>query len=324
MSKDFKHLTFPQRCQIGALLATKTSKLLIAKVVGISLATLYREIARNSNASGSYSPINAQRRSTKRKLTNRCNPLKIKDKLLQYILDKLALGWSPEQISGRLKREFNLKITAAAIYNHIRVDRQQKGLLYLYLRHKGRKRRCYNPKKASKSLIPQRVDISERPSVIAAKTRIGDWEADTIVGKSHKSGLLTLVDRKSKFLLMAKISCFEADHILATSIKLLSKHKKMLHSITYDNGLEFSHHYLLKDFFPALKTFFAQPYKSWQRGLNEHTNGLIREYFPKGTDFSLISDLFIAHIQNKINSRPRSVLNFRAPDEVFFRSFFPS
>jgi transposase, IS30 family len=173
-------------------------------------------------------------------------------------------------------------------------------------------------------LIPNRVDIEQREAIVEEKSRIGDWEADTIVGRGKKSGIITLVERKTKMMLMVKIDNFKADHVANKIEKMLSKHAKKLLTITFDNGLEFAQHSRLKEKFPGLKTYFAKPYKSWQRGLNEHTNGLVRQYFPKGTDFSEVSDLDVRVVQNKLNFRPRSVLNFRSPEEVFFRARFIS
>jgi IS30 family transposase len=321
MPKGYKHLTWEQRCQIEAYLATPLSKKEMAKGVGIPLSTLYRELAHNSNADGRYRAQAAHNKSKKRKQANLDNPKRIKGKLEQYILERLKLGWSPEQISGRLWLERKVKISKVAIYNYVRKDRENNGKLYMHLRRKGRRKRDYNKKRAGKSLIPNRTDIADREAIVDSKTRIGDWEADTVVGKAKNSGIITLVERRSKLLLMAKINNFTAEHVAETIERMLAQVHHKLHTITFDNGLEFAQHTQLTVRFPGLKTYFAEPYKSWQRGLNEHTNGLIREYFPKGTDFSTITEVDIMRVQNRLNFRPRTVLNYKCPEEVFFRAY---
>lgn len=324
MPIGYKHLTWEQRCQIEASLAIPHSKKELAKRVGVSLSTLYREIAHNRNRDATYRAQAAHNKSKKRKQSNARNPKKIKGKLEQYILERLKLGWSPEQIAGRLWLEKKVQISKVAIYDYISQDREGGGKLYMHLRRKGRRKRDYNKKRAGKSLIPNRTDIADRDSIVDSKTRIGDWEADTVVGKAKNSGIITLVERRSKLLLMAKINNFTAEHVAETIAKMLAKFQHRLHTITFDNGLEFAHHTKLTARFPGLKTYFAAPYKSWQRGLNEHTNGLIREFFPKGTDFSTITEVEIMRIQNRLNFRPRAVLNYKAPEEVFFRAYAKS
>jgi IS30 family transposase len=321
MPKGYKHLTYEQRCQISALLQSKISQKHIATTLGISTSQVSRELKRNANKNGHYNHSHANYKAIKRKRNSALNPKKIVDHIAKYLHEKLYLGWSPMQIAGRLWRDYKQKISPSAIYAFLANDRRQGGKLYLHLRRKGRKKRDYNRKKASKSLIPNRVDIDQRPSVVERKARIGDWEADTVVGKGHKSGLITLVDRKSKHALVVRINNFKADNVAGKIIAALQKHSHKVHTITFDNGLEFASHTKITECFPHVKTYFAKPYKSWQRGLNEHTNGLIRRYLPKGTDFTKVSDLKVMTVQNKLNNRPRAVLNFKTPEEVFFRCY---
>ena len=321
MPKGYTHLTYGQRCHISAYLQSNFSQKEIAAKLKISPSTLSREIRKNRNKDGCYTAKTAQKRAKKRKAINASNPRKLTKKRVLYIAKKLELGWSPDQISGRLQLELRVKVSDSAIYDFIAKDRRQGGKLYLNLRRKGRKKRDYNRKRAGKSLIPSRVDISSRDPVVATKSRMGDWEADTVVGKGHKSGVITLVERYSKLVLIAKIDNFKSEHVAAQIAAMLRKYRHKLHTITFDNGLEFALHTDLIKHFPALKTYFAEPYKSWQRGLNEHTNGLIREYFPKGTDFSQIQDLDVMRIQNRLNFRPRAVLKYKTPEEVFFRAY---
>jgi IS30 family transposase len=319
MPKGYKHLTYEQRCQISALLQSNILQKDIAATLGISTSQVSRELKRNANKNGSYNHSHANCKALKRKRSSGSNPKKIVDHIANYLHDKLYIGWSPMQISGRLWRDHKQKISTSAIYAFLANDRRQGGKLYLHLRRKGRKKRDYNRKKASKSLIPNRVDIERRPDIVESKDRIGDWEADTVVGKGHKSGLITLVDRKSKHSLIVRIDNFKAANVANKIIAALQKHNHKVHTITFDNGLEFAAHSKITECFPHVETYFAKPYKSWQRGLNEHTNGLIRQYFPKGTDFTKVSDLEVMIVQNKLNNRPRAELNFKTPEEVFFR-----
>lgn len=321
MPKGYKHLTYEQRCQIGILLKSNFSQKDIAEKIGISGSQVSRELKRNGNQNGVYNVKIAHIRSRKRKRLSAMNPKKVKGRIEEYIRDKLKLGWSPTQVAGRLWRDYKQKLSDSAIYDFITSDRKRGGKLYLNLRRKGRKKRDYNRKKASKSLIPDRVDIAQRPAIVESKSRIGDWEGDTVVGKGHQSGLITLVERVSKITLIVRIDNFKAHNVADKIITALRDLGHKVLTITFDNGLEFSAHSKIVEHLPHIKIFFAKPYKSWQRGLNEHTNGLIRQYFPKGTDFSKISDLDVLRIQIKLNNRPRSVLNFKTPEEVFFRCY---
>ena len=325
MRKGYKHLTYEQRCQIEVLLKRNLFQKEIAKAIKATPSQVCRELKNHANKDGRYSAKAAQRKASRRKIVNRNNPKKIRNHLEEWIKEKLALGWSPIQISGRLWLDYKKKISASGIYIYIAKNKKLGGKLYLNLRHKGRKKRDYNRKKAGKSLIPSRVDIAERPSIVESKLRIGDWEGDTIVGRGKKSGIITLVDRHSKMTIMAKINNFKSENVMNIMIKFINKNlrhqRHKLRTITFDNGLEFASHNAIPDAFPGVNVYFAKPFKSWQRGLNEHTNGLIREYFPKGTDFNELSDLQIAVVQNKLNNRPRAVLNFKTPQEVFFRDY---
>jgi len=325
MPKSYKHLTYGQRCQIEALLKRNILQKDIAETIGASKSALSRELTRNRNQNGLYTAKGAHTKSKKRARHAARNPTKLKSWLEEYIRKKLEIGWSPEQISGRVMLDYRKRISATAIYEYLKRERLRGGKLYLYLRRKGKKKRDYNRKKAGKSLIPNRVDIDSRPEIVAKKLRIGDWEGDTIVGRGHKSGLITLVDRVAKFTIITKISNFKSEGVMCkikqSLNKLLQNKTHKLHTITFDNGLEFARHLDIKSMFPDVDIYFAKPYKSWQRGLNEHTNGLIREYFPKGTDFNNISDMEVMIVQNKLNNRPRAVLGFKTPEEVFFRCY---
>jgi IS30 family transposase len=319
MPKGNPHLTLEQRCQISALNKRGVLQQDIAHDIGVSKSTISRELKRHKNKDGTYNYKVAQMRSRQNKAINRTNPQKLTYELRTKIYKLLKANWSPDQLTGRLRFECKIDISCHAIYKFIAKDKKQGGKLYHYLRHKGKKYRDYNPKKASKSLIPNRVDISQRPNEVEKKAEIGHWEGDTIVGKGKRSGLITLTERHSKLTRVIKVTNFKAENVADKICDLLADCQEKVLSITFDNGLEFASHARITERIPHVKIYFAKPYRSWQRGLNEHTNGLIREYYPKGTDFNAVSDVKIRVLQNKLNLRPRKVLNYKAPEEVFFR-----
>ena len=164
--------------------------------------------------------------------------------------------------------------------------------------------------------IPDRTDIGNRPNIINRKQRIGDWEADTVVGLGQKSALLTLVERKTKYLIIVRLNGLTVEETAMAMIGALKRHKANAHSVTMDNGKEFYRHMKVAKA-PGAKTYFCRPYRSWEKGLNENTNGLIRQYFPKGTDFNKISDAEIRRVQEALNNRPGKTLDYETPNSLF-------
>jgi IS30 family transposase len=322
--EGYKHLTIEQRCQICALLQRGFSIKDIASDLKVSSSTIGREIKRHSNKDGTYNYKIANSKAVYRKRISASNPAKIKGMLRRIIINLLKYDWSPKQIVGRIRQDLKIKISVTAIYNFITTDRLNGGKLFLWLRHKGKRRRYYNPKKAGRSLIPNRIDISLRDPIVDTKSRLGDWEADTIVGKDHKGGIISLVERFSKFTILIPIKTFAADNVAKLIAQALAKYKTKVLTITFDNGLEFASHHLISEALPGVQIFFAKPYASWQRGLNEHTNGLVRQYLPKGSKLDDIRPSSLTFIQNRLNFRPRSVLNYKAPEEVFFSFYLNS
>ena len=232
------------------------------------------------------------------------------------IEEGLRKDWSPEQVRGK-QLEKGLKSPAVAtIYRYIKDDKEQGGDLHRHLRkgHKPYKKRTGSKEKRGQ--IRHRKSIEKRPEIVDQKTRIGDWEADTVIGRIGGCVLVTLVDRMSRYTLMALSPSKEAHEIALAILTLLKSQLDKLHTITYDNGKEFAYHYLVNNVLKC-ESFFAYPYHSWERGLNENTNGLIRQYLPKGSSFDEISDEEIITIQNKLNSRPRKCLDYQSPDDIF-------
>ena len=172
-------------------------------------------------------------------------------------------------------------------------------------------------KNSGRGLIPNRVDIDQRPPIVAAKSRIGDWEADTIIGANHKGVVMSHVERTSKYAKLAKLPDKNADTVVQACACVLLPLADRIETITYDNGKEFASHAQIVTSLGAL-SYFAKPYHSWERGLNEHTNGLFRQYFPKGSDLSILSDADVQRVEDKLNSRPRKILGYQTPREIFF------
>lgn len=313
MPKGYHHVTQEVRSQIYALKATGTSFRGIAKVVQRHPSTISREIKRNTGGKG-YRYKQANKKAIERRTNASRAPKKLTAELITRIEEHLGEQWSPEQISGRLELD-GIMISHEAIYQHIWEDKHSGGTLYTHLRHHGKKYNKRSSGKAGRGCIPNRVDIDERPAIVEQKTRIGDWEGDTIIGAKHQSAIVSYVDRCSKFTILKKVEQKTAELITKATIEKLGQNGLPVRTITYDNGKEFSDHTSIAS---TLETncYFAKPYHSWERGLNEHTNGLVRQYLPKKTDFTQVSDHTVQLIAEKLNNRPRKVLNYKTPLEV--------
>jgi IS30 family transposase len=293
------------------------SKRMIARELGLHHSIVCREIKRNS-VRGKYKPEAANKKAKKRMQTARAVPRRLHGTLLNRVVECLQEEWSPQQISGRLRQE-GLRISHEAIYQMVWQDKADGGSLYLHLRHCGKKYNKRAGKTSGRGLIPHRVDIAERPAIVETKTRVGDWEADTVIGADHKGALVTLVERATKMTLIQKVATTSKELVTKAILNMLHGLKNTVHTLTFDNGKEFADHVKIAEMLEA-RTYFAKPYHSWERGLNEHTNGLIRQYLPKGTNFLQVSHKKVALVQKKINTRPRNVLLFKTPNEVFYSS----
>lgn len=284
----------------------------IAKELGRAPSTISREFHRNLRPRHGYDAVDAQiktdhRRKQVRKL------YKFRDiELKNYVINSLKQKISPVQISGRILTDLSLSISHEAIYKFVYRDKVEGGSLWKNLRHKHRKRRSRIPK-IKRPRIKNRTGIEERPKIVNLKSRFGDLEIDTMIGRNHQGAVLTVVDRYSKFLWAKFIGRNTAENV-AMGLKELLKNVK-LKTITSDNGLEFScHETISRDL--QVDFYFADPYASWQRGLNEHTNGLLRQYYPKRTYFNSKTLENLEEVVKEINNRPRQVLGFKTPYEV--------
>lgn len=315
--KEYSQLTEDERYHINAYKAVGFSPSEIAKQLGRHKSSIYREIARNSGERG-YRPKQAQKKAEQRR-TKACKAVKMTPEVITFIELKIREDWSPEQISGWLKLEKLETISHERIYQHIWADKRNGGDLYLHLRRQGKQYQKRRNGKTSRGQIKNRVSIDKRPAVVDQKTRVGDWEIDTVIGKGHKGALVTLVERKTSFTLAARVETKQADVVAAATIELLKPYKGRTHTITADNGKEFALH---EEIAKALATdfYFAHPYHSWERGANENTNGLLRQYFPKDTNFLDVSDHEVCAAVSRLNTRPRKKLGYKTPETAMQRS----
>ena len=318
MPQGYQHLTQAQRCQIYGFKGSKMTQQKIAAELHINQATISRELQRNAGKRG-YRHKQAQEKADQRKYASRAVCRKMTHENICRIEKMLTEDQlSPEQISGRLKLLGTAQISHERIYLHIWQDKRDGGALYKHLRRCGKKYNKRSGKLAGRGLIPNRIDISLRPVEVATKIRVGDFEGDTVIGKEHRGAIMTMVDRVTKVTLMHHLSSTKAEETASAIIKRMFPIKHLVLTITTDNGKEFAKHESIAAALDA-KIYFAQPYHSWERGLNENTNGLIRQYFPKGSDFSTLTQQQVLEVEQKLNNRPRKTLGYRTPSEEFLR-----
>ncbi len=307
----YTQLTQEQRYQIYALLKMGHNQTKIADVLEVHKSTISRELRRNRGQRG-YRPQQAQRLALSRrdKVQRR-----IAAETWARVTSKLRQEWSPEQVSAWLQKTVGVQVSHEWIYQHILADKRTGGELYRHLRCQQKRRKRYGSYER-RGQIPNRVSIEQRPKLVEQRKRIGDWEADTIIGKGQRQAIVTLVERKSRFTLMHKVERRTAAAVKQAILQLLAPYRAQTLTITFDNGKEFAHHQEIARQLQA-KVFFAHPYASWERGSNENTNGLIRQYFPKGSDFSTITTEQISFVHERLNHRPRKCLDFLTPFMVF-------
>ena len=277
------------------------------------MSTISREIKSNTGGRG-YRYKQADAKAVERRSNASGTPKKLTPALVAIIEEKLLQDWSPEQISGRLKLDGN-RISHEAIYQLVWKDKRAGGTLYKHLRHHGKKYNKRSSGKAGRGSIPNRIDITERPQIVEQKARIGDWEGDTVISAVSKTAILTVVDRHSKFTRIKKLGRKTAENVRIAMKERMTSLPHPVFTVTYDNGMEFAAHQEIAADLNA-RCYFATPYHSWERGLNEHTNGLIRQYLPKSEDFKEVTDDEIQAIEDRLNHRPRKSLDYRTPMEV--------
>ena len=269
--------------------------------------------ARSNTGGKGYRYKQADAKAVERRVNASRTPNKLTPTLVAIIEEKLLEEWSPDQISGRLKEKGIASISHEAIYQHIWKNKRAGGVLYKQLRHNGKKYNKRSSGKAGRGCIPNRVDITERSQIVEQKTRIGDWEGDTVISAVSKTAILTVVDRRSKFTRIKKLGRKTAENVRIAMKEVMRS--LPVFTVTYDNGMEFAAHEGIAADLNA-HCYFAAPYHSWERGLNEHTNGLIRQYLPKSVDFKDVTDDEIQAIEDRLNYRPRKILGYKTPMEI--------
>ena len=312
--RTYHQLTQEQRYQIYALKKTRHSLSEIAEVMGVHKSTVSRELNRNRGGRG-YRPQQAQNLAVQRR--QKATP-RISRHTWAVVEKLLRQDWSPEQISGRLKKEQKVCISHEWIYQHVLADKRAGGDLYKHLRCQKKRRKRYGAYDR-RGKLPNCRSIEERPAVVNARQRLGDWEIDTMIGKSHKQAILTLTERKSRFTMLAKVARPTARAVRQQVCRVLLPVQDKVHTLTSDHGKEFADHEQIAEAL-NLKFYFAHPYPAWERGTNENTNGLLRQYFPKKSDFQSVSNQELRQTMSKLNFRPRKSLRFKTPFEVFHHS----
>jgi IS30 family transposase len=310
--RTYQQLTQEQRYQIYALKKMGHSQTEISESIGVHKATISRELSRNTGQRG-YRPRQAQQLSQARR--KKGQP-RIAKSAWQVVEEKLQQDWSPEQISGWLLRNEAVYISHEWIYQYVYADYRAGGPLYKHLRSQKKRRKRLRGQDRRGQLSGRR-SIEERPAIVEDRSRIGDWEVDTIIGQRHQQAIVTLTERKSRFALLGKVSKRSARQVRERLVQLMRPFLDKLKTMTSDNGKEFAQHeQLAVDL--AMDFFFAHPYASWERGSNENMNGLVRQYLPKKTDFCQVTNADLVWIMDRLNLRPRKCLGFRTPFEVFF------
>lgn len=310
---SYTQLTEVERYQIQSFLKAGYTKKQIARELGRHPSTISRELMRNTGLRA-YRPQQAQRLAEERKQQHR--HVQITESTWENVEALLKLEWSPEQISEWLKQAGLQSVSPEWIYQYILGDKKVGGDLYTYLRCQKKRKKRYGSSN-SRGQLKNRVSIDERPSIVDQRKRIGDWELDTVIGRLGGSVLVTAVERKTRFSVIALAPNKTAEAVKTALLEALTPLAAWIKTLTYDNGKEFALH---EDIAKALnaKGYFAHPYHSWERGLNENTNGLIRQYVPKGTSMDGLTQNEVSNIMDRLNNRPRKCLDFRTPNQVLF------
>jgi transposase, IS30 family len=320
--KKYRHLSDEERFFIHVSLREGKKQCEIAASLGRHPSTISREIRRSMwqrSIIYCYDWALWFKRARKRRQYRRAP--KIQGELEEQVRALLKKRLSPEQVSGYLMKHHQIKISHETIYRYIYSDFARKAEFKPYLRH-GKKRRKKYGSGARASNIPNRVCITQRPAIVETRERLGDWECDTVIGSDRKSALVTLVDRKSLFTLTQRVKRRTARNVSRAITSLLKPYQDKVHTLTFDNGSEFVEHEKVAKALNA-QTYFAHPYSSWERGVNENTNGLLRQFFPKGTDFNNVGWREIRDALTNLNTRPRKTRGYQTPEELFLGTFSP-
>ena len=307
----YKHLSQAERYQIHALMKAGHDQSQIAKLLDRHKSTISRELSRNTGSRG-YRPKQACEMSADRAQHSRNAPT-VEPWVREAACALLCIQWSPEQIASQLP------ISHETVYQYVYADKAQGGTLWKHLRCQKQKRKRYASGRDRRGQIPNRRPLSERPLHIEARRQVGHWECDTVIGASHKGAVVTMVERKSGYAVMAKVEKKTSELVSSAIVDKLQPMAARVKTLTFDNGKEFAGHAHIDQQLQST-AYFARPFASWERGSNENLNGLLRQYVPKKRAMSTVTDKEIRMIQNRLNNRPRKRLGFKTPAEVFHQS----
>lgn len=311
--KHYKRLTREQRYTIESMSRQQGSQESISRTIGVHSSSVGREFKRAGMNRQTYCHLTAQKDADSREWAGRTLP----PELLLAVEAKLCTDqWSPEQISRTFRKQGTGNVSHESIYQYIYRDKRAGGQLHTHLRHRCKSYRKRGLGRERRGRIKDQVMIDERPSVVQERSRVGDWEMDTVIGNPGGSVLVTMVERKSRYTLIALVDSKEAAAVTQGMLHSLRPCRDKVETMTFDNGKEFARHAHLAEQLEA-KAYFAHPYHSWERGLNENTNGLIRQYFPKGSDFSKLTPKEVQRVEALLNSRPRKCLAYQTPNDIF-------
>lgn len=307
----YQHLSHHERYQIAALMKAGQNQTQIATILGRHKSTISREIVRNAGLRG-YRPRQAGLLADVRGRGSR-NAKTIAPEVLKHAFTLVGQEWSPEQVAAKVA------ISHETLYRHLYQDRALGGVVWRGLRCQRKRRKRYGSGRSRRGQITGRRPITKRPAIVEARTRVGDWEGDTVIGAGHKQAIVSLVERKSGLAILARVPNKTAEMVSQAIIDRLSAMRDRVKTITFDNGKEFAHHRII-DRALGSTTYFADPFASWQRGSNENLNGLVRQYIPKKRPLSTVTEKELRMIEQRLNQRPRKRLGFKTPYEVFYQS----
>lgn len=317
---SYKQLSPEERYQIQAALGMGQTQAQIARALGRAQSTISRELRRNrgvwATTDAPYRAQHATRCAQARRVTKGVRSRKIQGRLRDLVEQKLRLSWSPEQIAGRLNHELGIRISHETIYQHVIRDAQQRGFLRYCLRFGGYKQHRMKKSKAGARTRARKNWIEQRPAEANERRALGHWERDSLLGARGSSVVLTVVDRRSRYTQLRRVAKHDSAHIADATAAVIRKHRAVSKTMTNDNGSEFQRDEELQSRL-GIPVYFCNPGSPWERGTVENTNGLLRQYLPRHTDFDRISSSWVRAVEDTLNHRPRKTLGYRTPNEVF-------
>jgi transposase, IS30 family len=317
--KRYTHLSENERYQIKTLISLGYGVAKTAEHLKRSYSTIKRELKRNRGGRG-YRPQQAHAFAVARLCRRaRGNARRIDQSTWDQVEEALKFQYSPEQISGRLKLDGEARVSHEAIYRYVYADKRDGGTLWCHLRCQKTRRVRYGSGHQRRSVIANRVSIDQRPAIVTRRSRLGDWEGDTLIGSGQQQAIVSLAERRSRYTVLVKVERKSAEKVTEAIVESLRALAAPVHTLTFDNGTEFAGHLAIAKALKA-RCFFADPYAPWQRGLNENHNGLVRQYVPKKRSLLAVTQEEIVQIAHRLNHRPRKCLGYRTPHEVLMQS----